>query len=101
MDINRKHLTLHEDVMTEELKDPAFRKVWEAGTARREVVKMIMSERIRRNMSQADLAKRAGLKQPNVARIESGSRGVSIETLSKIARAFGKQLRIVFEQPAV
>lgn len=97
MPINPKYLTPHQAVMKAELGDSTFRQLWEASAAQREVVKTIMGERLRRKMSQEELAKRAGMKQPNIARIESGSRGVSIETLAKIAHAFGTKLDIQFK----
>lgn len=46
-------------------------------------------------MSQADLAERTGLIQPNIARIESGKYSTGQDILSKISFALGKNLDIV------
>ena len=96
--VNRKHLVSHHQVFAEKLKrDPEFRKLWEAGAARRAVVEAVMGERIRQKMSQKELAERAGIRQPHIARLEGGGAGMSIDTLAKIAKAFGARLKISFE----
>ncbi len=93
----KKYLTPYEAGLTQDLgNDPQFNDAWEAGAARRAVTSALMKERIRQKMSQEDLAKKAGLKQPNVARIESGKTGITIDTLGKLAKAFGKTLEIHF-----
>lgn len=98
MRINTKLLTPHKEVMTEALKDPEFRAIWKKNAPRREITKAIIGERIRRKMTQKELAEKAGLKQPNVARLENGGRA-SIDTLIKVAQAFDKQLKVSFEKP--
>ncbi|WP_082610366.1 helix-turn-helix transcriptional regulator [Liquorilactobacillus vini] len=45
--------------------------------------------------TQQELAKRADLPQSTIARIESGS-NTSLDTISKIANAFGKSVQITF-----
>jgi DNA-binding XRE family transcriptional regulator len=49
----------------------------------------IRSERTQRGWSQADLAARTGIAKPNVARLESGRHSPSLETLERVADAFG------------
>ncbi len=88
--------TPYEVGFAKRLKNPTFKTLWEEGAARRELTKAIIGERIKRKMSQAQLAARAGLKQPNVARLERGRIGVTIDMLGKIAQAFDAQLEIRF-----
>lgn len=45
-------------------------------------------------MTQQDLADKAGLKRPNLARIETGKLSTGQDILSKIAEALGKKLDI-------
>jgi transcriptional regulator with XRE-family HTH domain len=47
---------------------------------------MVMNARIRKGMTQEELAKKIGTKQPAIARIESGSSLPSLTILDKIAR---------------
>lgn len=86
----------YEDSLTEALKDPEFRAIWEANALKREITKTIIGERIKRKLSQEEVARKAGLKQPSLARVEGGSVLPSIKTLEKIAQAFGRKLEIRF-----
>ena len=46
------------------------------------------------NMTQAQLAERAGMQQSHVARIESGKVDVQVGTLRKLLRAMGRDLAL-------
>ena len=81
--------------MAEALRDLEFRQIWEANAVKREITSRIIEERIKRKLTQAQLAQKAGLKQPSLARVESGNMP-SITTLSKIAKAMGTRLEIRF-----
>jgi transcriptional regulator with XRE-family HTH domain len=48
-------------------------------------------------MTQKELAKECGLTQANISNIEKGISKPTIDSLKKIADAFGKRLRIEFE----
>lgn len=85
-----------EDSLADALKDPVFRAIWEANAVKREITKTIIGERIQRKLSQKELARRAGLKQPSLARVESGGMMPSLTTLTKLAKAFGKRLEVRF-----
>lgn len=52
----------------------------------------IRQARNAKSWSQQDLADKAGVSRPSVARVESGQQGVSTDTLQKIAKALGLQL---------
>ena len=53
--------------------------------------------RLERGWSQSELAQRAGTKQANISRIESGLSNPSVKVLQKLATAFGTQVVIHFE----
>jgi HTH-type transcriptional regulator / antitoxin HipB len=86
----------HTQVMAEALKDREFKAIWEANAVKRELTSAIIGERIKRKLSQAQLAAKAGLKQPSLARVEGGGVMPSVATLMKLAQAFGKKLVIRF-----
>ena len=90
-----KHPT-YEEVLKRELKDPEFRTIWEAGETRRRVVSTLIGERIKRKLTQDQLAKRAGIKRPSLARIEGGHVNPSLMILEKVARALNTRLVIQF-----
>ena len=90
------HLVPYEEGFKKRLKNPGFKKIWEAGAARRAAISAILGERLKQKLSQEELARRAGLKQPNVARVESGRVSPSIDMLGKLAQGFDKELEIKF-----
>ena len=73
--------------MKEALRDPEFKKIWEAGRTRRKIAMLVMEKRIKQRLTQEEFADKIGMKQPSLARIESGNVMPSIYTLEKIAKA--------------
>ncbi|HPN72871.1 MAG TPA: helix-turn-helix transcriptional regulator [Candidatus Omnitrophota bacterium] len=49
----------------------------------------IKEARIDREMSQKDLALSAGMRQPDISKIEEGKKNITLETLSRICRCLG------------
>ncbi len=54
--------------------------------------------RVSHGMTQAKLAKKVGMKQSAIARIEAGTFVPSFKTLARIAKAFDKTLVMKFEE---
>ena len=59
-----------------------------------EIIKEITHMRRYNTMSQQDLAKRSGVKQPMIARFERGINTPNMSTVLKLLAAFGKTLYI-------
>lgn len=59
--------------------------------------KQILSIRKQQGLSQQGMAKRLGVSQQLISRIEKGRENVSLYTLSKISRALGKKVDISFK----
>lgn len=55
---------------------------------RDEISDNVLNKRIEKNWSQQELAKRSGVAQSIVSRVEAGG-GMNIETLRSLAEAFG------------
>lgn len=72
-----------------------FTEAYEAEKARISVARTIRQARIARKITQSQLAKRTAMPQSAIARLESGNHSVSFETLSKVAYALGKEVKIV------
>lgn len=64
---------------------------------------LIRRAREERGITQAELARRLGVKQPSVARLEAAGDGVSVGTLRRAAAALGGVLDLSFAegQPSV
>jgi ribosome-binding protein aMBF1 (putative translation factor) len=93
----KKHHRRFEEVLRDALKNPEFRQEWETSEAQYRLIETLISERLKRDLSQRELAKKAGIKQPSLARIESGSVMPSLQVLAKLAKALGTKLQISFE----
>ena len=74
--------------------NPEVIKELEKNAVEYQVVREIVNARKELNLTQAQLAKLVGTKQSNISRLESGEYNPTIEFLSKIAQAMGKNLDI-------
>ena len=85
-----------ENHLQEQLKNPDFAKEWERLHPEREYIKAIIAVRLEKKLSQKELAKRTGMRQSNISRIENGKSSPTIATLQQIAVGLGKTLHIEF-----
>jgi ribosome-binding protein aMBF1 (putative translation factor) len=58
------------------------------------VISQIIDKRIKKGMSQKDLALKIGTKQPSIARFESGDYNPTVSFLKKISKALDSKLEI-------
>lgn len=84
------------EVMADFMKDPEFKARWDAREPERQATYALIEARIKRKLTQRELAKKIGIKQPSLARVEKGKHTPSIAMLSKIAAGLGKKLEIRF-----
>lgn len=87
-----KWKTLKQDL----LNDPSVRKEYESLRPYYELAAQIIEARLKRGLSQSELAAKVGTKQSAIARLESGGYNPSVELLQRVARATGTQLEIRF-----
>lgn len=79
------------------MENPEFQKEYENSRADFALMKAIIDARCDENLSQAELAQRAGLRQSNISRIENGNCNPTIHTLRQIAKGLGRELHIEFK----
>jgi ribosome-binding protein aMBF1 (putative translation factor) len=72
-----------------------FKTAYKAETERIAIARSLREARIKRDLTQAELAKQTAMPQSAIARLESGNHSVSFETLSRVAHALGKEIKIV------
>lgn len=96
--LNKKMFINFDEVLKKELKDPVFKKHYDDYGKQLEIAYQILQLRKKRCISQAELAKKIGTKQSNIARMEAGQQNFSIDILEKIAGALGSDLKIIFSQ---
>ena len=82
-------------------KDPEFRKRVEVVLSEMRIEQDLAALRAARGITQTDLAKRLGVTQPAIARLESGRiKNLTLRTLARYAGALGGQVRIeVVKEP--
>lgn len=85
-----------EKYLAEQLENPEFRQEWDEHELEYQLTVKLMQERNAAGLTQVDLARRSGIRQSNISRIEKGESVPTLATLSKLARGFGKQLQISF-----
>jgi DNA-binding XRE family transcriptional regulator len=89
--------TIDEEVERWKDADPDFRVEWDRLQLYREAADMVVVLRTRHGISQEELARRVGTSKSAIARLESGRHKPSMETLRRIAEAFGGRLVISFD----
>ena len=75
------------EVLAEQLDDAEFRAKWEAQAPARALALLLVQHRVDHGLTQTALARKLGMKQPAVARMESGEHVPTITTLVRIADA--------------
>lgn len=74
--------------LEEKLRDPYFKEIYELEEQKLNIVKRIIDYRIKNKLSQAQLAKRVGVTQQHISKIENGEFS-SIVTLEKVLLFIG------------
>lgn len=72
-----------DDHLREKLKDPYFKELYELEEQKLHIVKCIIDYRIKHKISQKRLAKKIGVTQQHISKIENGEFS-SISTLEKV-----------------
>ena len=79
-----------EEMKTAALKDNQFSESYEGFREEFELSREVIELRKRKNMTQKELAEKAGTSQPAIARLESGQyRNVSLNFLRQVGNALG------------
>lgn len=94
--MKRKHLDF-DIFLKKALKDPKIKAEYDRLEPEFAVIEAILDARVKKHMTQEQLAKKIGTKQSAIARIESGNANPSIGFLQKLADALGKKLVIQFK----
>ena len=84
------------NMLSEQLKDEAFRKEYEAIQPEMDVIRAIVDARTSQNLTQKELAERTGINQADISKLENGTRNPSVNLLKRLADGMGMTLRIEF-----
>jgi DNA-binding XRE family transcriptional regulator len=80
-------------LLNKDLKDPYFKELYELDQQKRKIVKPIIAYRIKHKLTQGQLAKKLGVTQQHISKIEGGDFS-NIETLINILRHVGFRVNL-------
>lgn len=83
-----------EEVLEEQLKDPEFRKLWEASEADYQISRQMIKARLEKKMSQRALAKKAKTTQARICELEGQNANPSLAMLKRISSALGIKFQL-------
>lgn len=88
---------LFDDFMKKELKDPAFKRLYQIEGVKLRIAVRIAELRKKAGLTQADLAKKVGVSQGFISQLEmADTENYELKTLKKISEAIGMVLVIGF-----
>jgi DNA-binding XRE family transcriptional regulator len=89
-------LVRFDDFLAEQLKDPEFRKAYDALDEEFAVITALIAFRKQQDLTQEQLAERAGMRQSAIARFETVGSNPTIKSLFRLAEGLGARLEIKF-----
>lgn len=92
---DRKHLDF-EVWEKEALKDPKFKTEYDKLQPEFALIRAVIDARLKKGLTQEDLAEKIGTKQSVISRLESGNANPSFAFLKRIAQALNFHLEIKF-----
>lgn len=88
----------YDEMLKEELKNPEFRKEYNALEEEFEVAKQVIGLRLKKGLTQKELAEKVKTSQSCIARLESGTyQNLSLSFLRRVGEALGVQPHVKFE----
>lgn len=82
-------LTTAEEIHERDMADPAYRAEHERAQFANDVAIRVLRYRTEHGLTQTAFGKLVGLRQPHVARLESGEHEPSLSTLARLSAALG------------
>jgi ribosome-binding protein aMBF1 (putative translation factor) len=82
----------HRDHLAKQLRDPAFKKAYDALELEFAIIGALIDARAKRGMTQEKLAKKIGTKQSAIARFESGRSNPTFAFVQKLSDALGLKI---------
>jgi transcriptional regulator with XRE-family HTH domain len=87
--VKLSELRAETEIHEQDLRDAEYRLEVERTQFANDVAIKVIQYRVRHGLSQAELAGRLGMRQPNLARLESGEHEPSLSTLARLSLALG------------
>ena len=79
------------------MEDKEFVEEYNKLKPRYDFISQIIEERIKQNLTQEELALKAGTQKSNISRLENGSFNPSLDFIVKIANSLGKKVSLTLQ----
>ena len=79
--------------LKEKLKDPYFKELYELEVEKGKIAKLILAYRIKHNLNQEQLARKLGVTQQHISKIENGDFN-NISSIEKVLLSLGYHVQI-------
>ena len=86
--------TNHRDYLAKQLRDPAFKKAYDALDLEFAIIEALIDARAKRGMTQEKLAEKIGTKQSAIARFESGRSNSTFAFIQKLSDALDLKITV-------
>jgi transcriptional regulator with XRE-family HTH domain len=83
-----------EEARAGDMQDLEYRREYERTKLANDVAIRVIQYRVKHGLSQSELARRLGMKQPNVARLESGDHEPTLGTLARLAEVLNQDFSV-------
>jgi ribosome-binding protein aMBF1 (putative translation factor) len=90
----RPELISADEIHEQNMRDLDYRREHDRTRIANDVAIKVIQYRADHGLSQAALARKLGMRQPNVARLESGDHEPSLSTLAKLSEVLGLDLSV-------
>ncbi|MDP3973224.1 MAG: helix-turn-helix domain-containing protein [Candidatus Daviesbacteria bacterium] len=92
---DRKHRDFN-DFLNESLKNPKIKAEYDKLQPEFAMIQAVIDARVKKGVTQKELAQKIGTKQSVISRLESGKANPSVAFLKKLAQALNSHLEIRF-----
>lgn len=82
--------------LEEQLKDEEFKEEYKKISPELDIIKAMLDARKLQNLTQEELAKKTGINQADISKLENGTRNPTINLLKRLAEGLGMDLKIEF-----
>lgn len=94
---NRQNLIPFEKIRREWMRDPEIRREYEKLEPEFQIARALIDARVKKKMTQAEIARKAGTKQPVISRLEGAVGSPSLSLIKRIADVLNLRLIFRFE----
>jgi DNA-binding XRE family transcriptional regulator len=87
--VRLSELSSAEEIHGQDMRDLDYRREYERTRLASDVAVKVIAYRVRHGLTQVALARQLGMRQPNIARLESGDHEPSLSTLARLSAGLG------------